>query len=669
MDRIRVEERRSVRPCRARRGLTPWVIAAASAAALTLAPATSVAATPPGAAAWGYNASGQLGNGSTTLSHVPVAVSGLSGVKAVAGGAEHSLALLENGTVMAWGNNREGQLGNGSSASSHLPVLVSGLTGVVAIAAGKEHSLALLENGTVMDWGGNAEGQLGTGKTTRSTVPVAVKGLTGVRAVSAGAEFNLALLSNGTVMAWGANGEGQLGDGKFAKGTVPVSVKGLTGVSAISAGEEHSLALLSNGTLMSWGSNASRQLGVPAEVKEKEEIVEETEIEHSDVPVAVQQLSGVTAIAAGGQHNIALLGDGTVAAWGSNHTDQLGNGTTGGASNLPSPVSGLSGVSSIAAGGRHSLALLSGGAVVGWGYNADGQLGNGANVNSPVPVAVASLSGALGIAAGGLHSLSFGVPGPSVSSVSPSSGPAPGGTSVTISGANLAEASAVDFGASEAGSFVVNSSSSITAVAPAGSGTVDVTVTTPVGTSAVSAADRFGYLPAPAITKVKLNKGPAEGGTSLTITGSNLTGATSVDFGASPAASFTVSSATSITAVSPAATTGVVDITVSTPSGTSAISTHDRFTYGAPTITGLSPNAGPVAGGTSVTITGSGFAIGTSATAFLFGKAPASSVSCSSTSTCLLLTPAAKAGTVDVKATVAKKNSVKSPPADQFTYQ
>jgi alpha-tubulin suppressor-like RCC1 family protein len=637
--------------------------------ALLCAPAW---AAPYGAADWGYNGSGQLGDGTTTISRVPVPVTGLSGVTAIAAGGEHSLALLENTTVRAWGNNREGQLGNGTSASSHVPVIVSSVVGVVAVAAGKEHSLALLSNGTVLAWGGNEEGQLGNGKTTKSNVAVAVKGLSGVTAIAAGGMFSLARLSNGTVMAWGAGEQGQLGNGKHARSLVPVAVKGLSGVTAISAGREHALALLSNGTVMSWGANAARQLGIPAETKiikeEGLEFEEEVEAENSAVPVAVQSLSGATAVAAGGEHSLALLGDGEVMAWGANRNGQLGNGTQGGTSNLPAAVAGLGGATAIAAGERHSLALLSGGSVVAWGYNADGQLGNQTNANSASPVAVAALTGAVGIDGGGSHSLSFGPPLPSVTSLSPSTGLQSGGTSVTITGANLGEATAVHFGANAAGSLTINSATSITASSPSGSGVVDVTVTTPTGTSPPTPGDRFTYQPAPTLTKLKPTKGPAAGGTAVTIGGANLSGATVVDFGSQPATSFTVNSATSITAIAPAGTAGAVAITVSTPNGTVVSAAKHGFTYEAPTIASLTPNAGTIAGGDSVTIAGSGFAPGSGATTFAFGKANATSVLCESTTSCVLVTPPGKHGTIDVTAAVGKSKSKKSPPTDTFTF-
>jgi hypothetical protein len=148
-----------------------------------------------------------------------------------------------------------------------------------------------------------------------------------------------------------------------------------------------------------------------------------------------------------------------------------------------------------------------------------------------------------------------------------------------------------------------------------------VTVTNTWGTSVTSAADLFSYEPPPTVTAVEPNHGPAAGGTSVTITGTSLTGASAVKFGSSNAASFKVNSDSSITAVSPAGT-GTVDLTATTPSGTSATSSADRFTYG-PTVTKVEPNHGSPSGGTTVTITGTGF---TGATAVKFGAANAAKI-------------------------------------------
>jgi hypothetical protein len=170
-------------------------------------------------------------------------------------------------------------------------------------------------------------------------------------------------------------------------------------------------------------------------------------------------------------------------------------------------------------------------------------------------------------------------------------------------------------------------------------------------------------LSAPAVTKVSPVKGPASGGTVVKITGSGFTGATSVHF-AGASASFTVTSSSKISATAPAGT-GTVDVTVTNAGGTSAISSADHYRY-TPSVASVSPSSGPAAGSTSVTVTGAGFALG-SETVFKFGAAKAGAVSCTSSTTCTMLSPAHAAGTVDVKATVEGLNSAKSS-GDRFAF-
>jgi hypothetical protein len=201
----------------------------------------------------------------------------------------------------------------------------------------------------------------------------------------------------------------------------------------------------------------------------------------------------------------------------------------------------------------------------------------------------------------------------------------------------------------------------------AGIYTVALTVFASDGTSIGTARTlTVGTLPPPAVTRVAPKKGPAGGGTIVTITGSQLTGATAVSFGGVAATSFTVSSATSITALVPAGTGGTVDVRVTTPGGPSATVAGDHFTY-TPSLSGLSPATGPRAGGMPVTITGTGFALGTSATTFRFGTAKAASVNCTSTTSCLVVAPAHAPGVVDVKAGVNGLVTAKSE-GDQFSY-
>jgi len=257
---------------------------------------------------------------------------------------------------------------------------------------------------------------------------------------------------------------------------------------------------------------------------------------------------------------------------------------------------------------------------------------------------------------------------PTVKKLSPNRGPEEGGTLVTITGTMFGETTAVHFGSSEAASFKVNSETSIEATAPAGAGTVDVTVTTPYGTSPPSPLDQYGYLPPPTVKRLSTKKGPASGGTSVSITGMGFGEATAVKFGSVEAVSMTVNSETSINAIAPANMAATVDVTVTAAGGISETNKKDHFKYGKPTVTKVSPSSGSRAGGTTVTVIGSGFAPG-SETNLLFGRVPGTAVSCASTTECTVTSPVARGtGVVDVIAQVGKAKSKKTPPADQFTY-
>ena len=256
-------------------------------------------------------------------------------------------------------------------------------------------------------------------------------------------------------------------------------------------------------------------------------------------------------------------------------------------------------------------------------------------------------------------------PAPTVTGLDPTVGPAGGGTTVTITGTGFTGATAVNFGSNAATSFTVNTATSITAVAPAGSGTADVTVTGPGGTSATSAADKYSYTPAPTVTQIAPTAGPTGGGTSVTIIGTGFTGANAVDFGSNAATNVTVVSGSQITATAPAGGAGTVDVTVTTPGGTSPTSTADHYTYdAAPTVTNVNPTAGPTVGGNSVTITGTGF---TGTTAVEFGSTTATSFTINSATSITATAPAESAGTVNITVTTPGGTSATGT-ADHYTY-
>ena len=353
-----------------------------------VAPALVTSGVP---AAWGLGSLGQLGVGTAPA-------------VAVAGGALHTLAVMPDGTVRASGWNLTGQLGNGTTVDSSVPVRVTGLTGVVAVAAGAYHSLALKADGTVWAWGWNYFGQLGDGTVVDRRAPVRVTGLAQITSISAGAHHNLALRADGTAFAWGWNGVAQLATNSVvsnltADSHVPVPARIPVGVTAVAAGSYHSMFLYGNGRILTAGWNAFGQLGHG----------DLNRLAPSDVDNSGLLIGKFVAIAGGGLHSLAIRADGTVWAWGYNQLGQLGDGTT---IDRPAPVmvAGVTNAAFVAAGGYHSLLLGRDGAVRAWGWNGYGQLGTTAGSAPTAPTPITSVPAdtvVRGIAAGTLHSLSY----------------------------------------------------------------------------------------------------------------------------------------------------------------------------------------------------------------------------------------------------------------------
>ncbi|WP_026185363.1 RCC1 domain-containing protein [Salinispora pacifica] len=360
--------------------------------------------------AWGGNAGGQLGDGTTTNSSEPLAVRlpANTTVAAVAAGERHSLALTSAGNILAWGGNDDGQLGNGTTVSSREPVPVRLPAGVraVAVAVGANHSVALTSTGSLLAWGANNSGQLGNGTVTSSSMPLAVRLPTGTAAaaVAAGRDHNLVLTSTGpaALLAWGANSEGQLGDGtRFGRSVpVPVALPAGPTVTAIAGGGDHSLALAADGAALAWGSNSRGQLG---DGTTTDSLV--------PVPVALSVGTEATAIAAGRTHSAVLTSEGTALAWGGNQLGQLGNGTTSDSSepvsvNLPIGMR----LTTVASGDSdHNVAIADDGTALAWGVNSQGHLGDGTTTDSATPVPVSLPTGTTldMIAVGNDHNLAL----------------------------------------------------------------------------------------------------------------------------------------------------------------------------------------------------------------------------------------------------------------------
>ncbi|QRN97743.1 sialidase [Archangium violaceum] len=316
--------------------------------------------------------------------------------KAISAGNFHSLALRTDGSVWAWGQNTEGQLGNGTQTLSKVPVRVTGLPAIKAIAAGRNHSLALGVDGTVWAWGQNSSGQLGDGTTTGRLTPVSVTIPGGAVAIAGGLSHSLAIAADGGVYAWGANTYGQLGDGTTSARLTPVRLGLPGGIAAISAGWYHSMALGADGRVWTWGRNVNGQIGntIASSVNQLS-------------PYQVSLARGATAIAAGANHALVLLSDQSMVAWGQNTNGQLGNGTTATAQSTPVVVGLTGAVTAIATGSNFSLAIDSTGAAWGWGQNTNGQLGDGTTVQRTSPVRVQGLNDALALSSGLFHALAL----------------------------------------------------------------------------------------------------------------------------------------------------------------------------------------------------------------------------------------------------------------------
>ena len=393
---------------------------------------------------WGNNSGGELGNGSTDNSSVPVAVQGIDDATAVsAGGGSHSCALHQNGTISCWGSNRFGQLGDGAGGNegdvSLVPVKVQGIDDAIAVSAGGwGHSCALHQNGTISCWGG--------GWLDASLVPVEIDGIDDAIAISADHYNSCAIHQTGTISCWGptassrpaeeiygisnataidAGSSGSIPGGKScalhqtgniscwgltARSSsvppvaryVPEEIDGISDATAITTGPGHSCALHQNGTISCWGDNFDGELGSEAGEWERSEAGNTFE---SSVPVGVTDISDATAITAGHGYSCALHQTGNISCWGTNEDGQLGDGTNNNYSSVPVKVQGIDDATAISASSWSSCAVHTDGNLSCWGTNSLGQLGNGTggtfHAHSPVPVKVTGIDDATAITTGG----------------------------------------------------------------------------------------------------------------------------------------------------------------------------------------------------------------------------------------------------------------------------
>ena len=345
---------------------------------------------------WGSNSSGQLGDGTAGSAtdyraadrSVPVAVLGGRTFASLSAGGSHTCGLTSAGTAYCWGANSQGQLGDGTSgngdwsnttANRSAPVAVPGGRIFTAITAGLAHTCALDAGGVAYCWGLNQDGQLGDGTTVTSRPnPTAISGTLTFATITAGRHHTCGVTVGGPSYCWGMNYMGQLGDGAYSSRTAPGQVAGGWSFSKVWAGDYHTCAITTAGTALCWGMNSGTGT------------IGNGNLIDANQPSLVSGGMSFSMIAPANSHTCGLATSGTAYCWGSNFAGNIGDGTVG-RTTAPGLVAGGISFSSVQTGyyDKTVCGLTAAGLAYCWGYNANGQLGDGTTTDRPSPAAVA----------------------------------------------------------------------------------------------------------------------------------------------------------------------------------------------------------------------------------------------------------------------------------------
>ncbi|MCX5984910.1 MAG: RCC1 repeat-containing protein [Chloroflexi bacterium] len=356
---------------------------------------------------WGANGSGQLGDGTNSVRSVPTTVSTSLTLQGISAGYRHTCAVTASSTfsvaglAKCWGLNANGQLGDGTTSDATLPMSVAGSITWSALVSGGastgSHSCGLAQNGAAYCWGTNPVGQVGDASIASRNSPSLVTGSVKWQSISVGASHTCGITSGLAPSCWGKNESGQLGAGYSSVRPLPADIGGGFAWTTLSVGDLHSCGIVGSGAAYCWGDNASGQLGDGTTTSRT-------------VPTRV--LGGLTwkAISAGYAHTCGLTLSGIAYCWGANLEGQIGDGTIGAGNGRQAPtlVAGLLTWATVSAGTSHTCGTTTASVAYCWGWNGDGQLGDGNTTSRTAPVAVFPLSGQAlstwaSVRAGGSH--------------------------------------------------------------------------------------------------------------------------------------------------------------------------------------------------------------------------------------------------------------------------
>lgn len=326
--------------------------------------------------AWGKNSQGQLGDGTTINKTTPIQIGTFSNWKMAYCGTFHSIALKTDGTLWVWGLNSQGQLGDGTNINKLIPTQI-GTNDWKLISAGSAFSVAIKNNGDIYTCGQNNYGQLGDGTLINKNTFNLIYSGTNWKLISSGANRTIVIKNDDTLWGWGSNSSGSLGNGTIINILTPTLINANNNWKTVSCGGGHTLALKNDNSLWCWGQNDHRQIGNGNNINQL-------------IPIQIGTSTNWKMISGGGIYSLALKNDNTLWGWGTNTYGQLGNGLSGGDIHVPTQANINTDWVKIFASplGSSSMAIKNNASLFAWGYNSDGQLGDGTIIqrNSPVQV-------------------------------------------------------------------------------------------------------------------------------------------------------------------------------------------------------------------------------------------------------------------------------------------